>query len=118
MNEFNHEIPTASVADLPSAKNAAVENRQRHLDRRSQRLEELTIEALEEPSALRANLKAATAQLLDIGYRLGDAIQSGVGADPAKPTGNREETGAIQTYMLVHRQITRYIQLERQWASE
>jgi hypothetical protein len=73
---------------------------------------------LEEPDVLRANLKVATAQLLDIGYRLGDEIKASLRSRATKPKAHQEGTGAINTLMLVHRQITRYVQLDQQWAAE
>ena len=61
------------------------------MDRRTQRLEDLTIEALQEPNALRATVKAATAQLLDIGFRLGDEIKGTISTQPAKQNCARTE---------------------------
>lgn len=114
MDEHNHEN---SAAPQPH-EGTAVGTHQRHLDGRTQRLEDLTTEALAEPDALRATVKVATAQLLDIGYRMGDEITATGNSRRAKSKSRRDGGEAINTLMLVHRQITRYVQLDQQWASE
>lgn len=118
MDEHDHEVVETGTAAAQPQKNATAEHRQSHLNRRAQRLEDLTVDALEEPDALRANLKAATAQLLDIGYRMGDEIKVTISSRPAKSKSRQDGAGAVSTLMLVHRQITRYVQLEQQWSSE
>ncbi|MGO8691453.1 MAG: hypothetical protein ACLQLG_17660 [Thermoguttaceae bacterium] len=117
MDEHNQEVTKVDVAATQPRNTAAVDNHQSHMDRRTQRLEDLTIEALQEPNALRATVKAATAQLLDIGFRLGDEIKGTISTQPAKAKSRQNGVGAINTLMLVHRQVTRYVQLDQQWAS-
>jgi len=53
------------------------------VDRRIRRLQDLRVDAVQEPDPLRSNLRAATADLLEIGYRLGVGIKAVMGADPA-----------------------------------
>ena len=118
MDEHDHELPETDTAVPPPRKIAKVGNHESHRDRRTERLEDLTTEALKDPDALRATVKAATAQLLDIGYRMGDEIKATVGSHPARSKSHQDGMGAINALMLVHRQITRYVQLDQQWASE
>jgi hypothetical protein len=118
MDEHDHEYAAVNVSASQTHEAEAMKNRQTYQDRRVQRLEELTAEALDEPDALRANVRVATAQLLDIGYQLGDEIKTRHDLGLTKPKAKRDGAGAINTLMLVHRQITRYVQLDQQWASE
>jgi len=118
MDEHDHEYAAVNVSASQTHEAEAMKNQQTYQDRRVQRLEELTAEALDEPDALRANVRAATAQLLDIGYQLGDEIKTRHDLSLTKPKARRDGAGAINTLMLVHRQITRYVQLDQQWASE
>jgi hypothetical protein len=118
MDEHDHEYAAVNVSASLAHEAEARKNEQTHQDRRVQRLEELTAEALDEPDALRANVRAATAQLLDIGYQLGDEIKTRHDLGFTKPKARRGGAGAINTLMLVHRQITRYVQLDQQWASD
>ena len=118
MDEHDHEYAAVNVSASQTHEAEAMKNQQTYQDRRVQRLEELTAEALDEPDALRANVRAATAQLLDIGYQLGDEIKTRHDLGLTKPKAKRDGAGAINTLMLVHRQVTRYVQLDQQWASE
>ena len=118
MDEHDHELGVANVAASQMHGTGALKNQRGRQDRRTQRLEDLTAEALEESDALRANVMAATAQLLDIGYRLGDEIKASRGPRLTKPKAQQDGAGAINTLMLVHRQITRYVQLDQKWTSE
>ena len=118
MDEHDHEYAAVNVSASQTREAEALKNQLSHQTRRAQRLEELTAEALDEPDALRANVRAATAQLLDIGYQLGDEIKTRHDFGLTKPKAKRDGAGAINTLMLVHRQITRYVQLDQQWASE
>lgn len=118
MDDHGHEVAKIdAAADQPHPR-TATEHRRGHQQRRAQRLNDLMAEALEEPNPMRANLKAATAQLLDIGYRMGDEIVANMDARPAKPKAQQEKAGTVSTFMLVHRQVTRYIQLEQQWPAD
>jgi hypothetical protein len=88
-------------------------------DRRIERLEDLLAEALKEPDPLRASLRAATADLLEIGYRLGTGIKAAMGAESGIAEKMFEAvTPAVNTLALVHRQATRYVQLDRDRASD
>jgi hypothetical protein len=118
MDEHDHEVAEMDTAAAQPHKVATAELRRNHLDRRAQRLEDLTTEALEEPDPLRATVKAATAQLLDIACQMGDNIKTILSSRPAKSKSHQDGAGAVNSFMLVHRQITRYVQLEQQWGSE
>ena len=45
-------------------------------------------------------------------------MRDNVGARPAKPKSRRDAVGGVSALMVVHRQITRYVQLDQQWVSE
>jgi hypothetical protein len=118
MDEHDHEVATADAAAPPSPKIAATGKHAKYLNRRNQRLDDLTAEALEEPDALRATVKNVIAQLFDIGYRMGDDVKASIGSGQAKPKARQDVAAGINALMLVHRQITRYVQLDQQWVSE
>ena len=110
-NETNAKVDQARDA-------AAAARMPTTADRRLQRLQDLREEALDEPNPVRANLRAATADLLEIGYRLGAAIRTTLDRESAGLETYEEVTPAIGSMSLVHRQATRYVQLDREWASE
>ncbi len=87
------------------------------VDRRIRRLQDLRVDAVQEPDPLRSNLRAATADLLEIGYRLGVGIKAVMGADPASLDRYAEAMPAIGSMALVYRQATRFIQLDRERAA-
>ncbi len=118
MDEHNNEPAEANLKTTPSHRSAAEKNHQGRAERRTQRLDELTDEALDEPDPLRASLKAASAQLFDIAYRLGDEVRNYIGSNRTKRKARRESAKEVSTLMLVHRQIKQYVQLDQQWASE
>ena len=100
---------------LPPAVTATAKS-QNVADRREQRLDELITQALEEADPLQAMVKTATAQLLDIGCRLGDEIKASIGSVHPKAKDHQDKIAAINTYLQVQRQATRYVQLDQQWA--
>jgi len=106
----------AAADQLPETR--AVVKRPKASDRRIQRLQDLRKEALDEPNPLRANLRAATADLLEIGYRLSAGIRAVMGSGSAGLEAYEEVLPAIGSMALVHRQATRYVQLDRDWVSE
>jgi len=118
MDERKSPVTDLNPKAMPPHRTAAGKNDQRREQRRTQRLDELTDKALDELDPLRANLKAAAAQLFDIGYRLGDEVRNSIGSGRSKRKPRRESAGEVSTLMLVHRQITRYVQLDQQWTSE
>lgn len=118
MDTHDHESAKINATASRPEQIPAVEKRQRQVERQAQRLEDLTAEALEDPDSLRASVKAAIAQLLDIGFRMGEEIKAGMGRGPSKGRSNQDGPAGISTLMLVHRQITRYVQLDQQWSSE
>ena len=87
-------------------------------DRRIQRLHDLYSEALQEPHPLRANLRAAAADLLEISFRLSAAIKTTMGVGATDMDTYKEALPAIGSLALINRQATRYIQLDRDWGSE
>jgi hypothetical protein len=111
------KFKTATTAGDRMREAGATAKRPKAADRRIQRLRDLREDALDEPNALRANLRAATADLLEIGYRLSTGINAAM-----RPASNGMETcaevmPAINSMALVHRQATRYVQLDREWES-
>ena len=112
-----HELTEENAAAARQAK-AVAGPANRKNDRRLERLQDLLAEALEEPDALRANLRAATADLLAIGYRLAAGIKAGMELARRDPKAHKDVMPAIGSMALVHRQATRYVQLDRDWASE
>ncbi|MEI8376043.1 MAG: hypothetical protein WCJ35_24750 [Planctomycetota bacterium] len=87
------------------------------VDRRIQRLQDLLVDALQNPDPLRANLRAATADLMEIGYRLGAGIKASLGSEPTSLDRFAEVMPAISSLALVHRQATRYVQFDREWTA-
>ena len=74
-----HERGERSVTENLTQKNDTV-NGVRTADRRRQRLDDLYAVACEIPDPLRAGIRSATADLLEIGYLLGSAIKRSLGA--------------------------------------
>jgi hypothetical protein len=113
-----HELSEASAATDKAHETAAGANGQEAADHRIQRLQDLLADALGEPDPLRANLRAAAADLLEIAYRLGAGIKGTMSAaGPDDPEGYEQVMPAINSMATIHRQATRYIQLDRDWAS-
>jgi hypothetical protein len=96
---------------------AAAKNGHGRRDRRTQRIDDLTDQALQEADPLRAILRAATAQLFEMGFNLGDELQDNVGPQRSGRK-VRHAVKEVGDLMLVHRQITRYVQLDQQWSKE
>ena len=110
-HELGEEKATAQGAVAEQTLNTA--------DHRIERLQDLYVAAVEDPDPLRANVRAATADLLEINYRLGTAIKAAMGSGATGLEAYKETvTPAIGTMGLLHRQATRYVQLDRDWASE
>jgi hypothetical protein len=105
--------------DKAAAQGAAVGQTLNIAECRIERLQDLYAAAVEEPDPLRANVRAATADLLEITYRLGTAIKARMGSGETGLEAYQETVmPAIGTLGLLHRQATRYVQLDRDWASE
>lgn len=90
--------------------------RQRIVDEHDARIRELRETALEALDPLRASIRLATASLLEIGTLMGTAIKD------ALVTRNdlrevERAMPAINGLTLVHRQTTRYVQLDRDWVA-
>jgi hypothetical protein len=113
----HHERNSASAATDQTQDTTGVAKGSKTVDRRIQRLQDLYVQALEEPDPLRANLRAAMADLLEIGYRLGSGIKVAMGSESTGLELYKDVMPAIGSMALVHRQATRYIQLDRDQAS-
>jgi hypothetical protein len=96
---------------------AAAARRPKAADLRIQRLDDLLAEAMGESDPLRASLRAAAADLLEIGYRLGTGIKATMGSASMGLEAYEAVMPAINSMALVHRQATRYVQLDRDQAS-
>lgn len=111
-----HELSERSVA-ADQAQGPAAAKTPKGADRRIERLEDLYAAALDEPDPVRANLQAAAADLLEIGYRLGGAIKGAMRGGSNGMKACETANAAIASMALVHRQATRYLQLFRDRAS-
>ena len=109
----DHQPPEKFEDAYPSQSTGA---RQSIVDERDARLGELRKTALEVVDPLRASIRLATASLLEMGALMGTAIKAALvarndlrGVERALP--------AINSLTLVHRQTTRYVQLDRDWVA-
>jgi hypothetical protein len=118
MDENDRDRTETDAMDQRPRKPAAAKNRHGRRDRRTQRVDDLTDQALQEADPLRAILRAATAQLFEMGFNLGDELQDSVSRRRDKPKVRRGASGEVSELMVVHRQITRYVQLDQQWSKE
>ena len=87
-------------------------------DHRIQRLQDLHADALQEPDPLHRTSAHATADLLEIGYRLGAGIKAVMGSEPTSLARYAEALPAIGSMALVYRQATRFVQLDRERAAQ
>ena len=74
--------------------------------------------ALDEPDPVRANLQAAAADLLEIGYRLGGAVKGAMRGGSNGLKACETANAAITSLALVHRRRHGICQLFRDRASE
>jgi hypothetical protein len=118
MDENDRDRTETDAMDKRPRKPAGAQNRDGRRDRRAQRIDDLTDQALQEADPLRAILRAATAYLFEMSFNLGDELRDGVGRRRDKPGVRRGVSGEIGELMVVHRQITRYVQLDQQWSKE
>jgi hypothetical protein len=110
-----HALDATRVA-IDKPQPALTAKRPKDDDRRIARLRDLLEDALDEPDPLRANLRAAIADLLEIGYRLGAGIKATMGSEPKSLARHEELVPVISSMALVHRQATRYVQLDQERA--
>jgi hypothetical protein len=96
----------------------AVAKAPKMVDRRIERIRDLVADALQEPDPLRANLRAATADLFELGFRLSTGIKAAMSVTSCSLEDHEAVMPALSNLALLHRQATRYIQLDRAWASE
>ncbi len=87
-------------------------------DRRRERLQDLQAEACEEPDSLRASICCAAAELFEIGYLISTAIKETLPAGTSDLRAIADVMPAISSLAAVHRQASRYVQFERDWAAE
>lgn len=81
--------------------------------KRLARIHEYLVDALEQVDALQANLGAASSDLMLLGFRMKDAIETAL-RDASNPLGQFNELmPAIESYLKVVRQIDRLAQLDR-----
>jgi hypothetical protein len=109
------EVNAAPAATPHGATTATVVPRQAAADRRAKRIEEFMRNSLQEPDAFQATIRAATADLMDIGYRLAAAVKA-AGDNATIGSAEYEDVSpAINNLLLVNRQITRFAHLDLQW---
>jgi hypothetical protein len=120
-----HEVRGANAALTSPAPQAAavtpVKQQPQTADLRVQRLNDLLADAVQEPDPLRAGVRAAGADLLEIGYRLGVGIKAALAAQPAAAAAMaayKDVALGINTVAMVYRQAARYLQLDRDLASD
>ena len=83
-------------------------------DLKRQRRHDLLADGLDDPDPLRANLRAAMTELLEISTRLGANIVADMDAGPSNRELRMEVMPVVNVAVQVHRQITRYAQLDRE----
>jgi hypothetical protein len=98
-----------SAVSVPSEQDAD--------DPRERRIRDYVRDSLKEGDAFQASLRAATADLMDIGYRLAAGVKAALGEGPASPEDLDDLAPAINNLLLVDRQIARFAQLDLQWSA-
>ena len=112
------KLEQVETADLLPERNAALgTSEQKCQDRREQRIEEYLRDSLEQGDAFQATLRAATADLMDIGYRLATGIKTALREELTETDQYEDLAPALSNLLLVDRQIARFAQLDRQWAA-
>jgi hypothetical protein len=113
------ELSAASAGANRTDDAVAAPNKPKAADRRIQRLDEVRAEAEEETDPLRGNLRAATADLLEICYRFSTEIKAGMSSElSGSKTCDEKTMLAIRNMVLMYRQATRYVQLDRDWSRD
>ncbi len=113
-----HELREEDAAADQAQSTASANETRKVGDRRIERLQDLLADALKESDPLRASLRAAAADLLEIGYRLGVGIKAAMGSESTDLETCAAVMPAISSMALVHRQATRYIQLDQSRAAD
>lgn len=109
----DHQPPERFEDANPSQSSGA---RQPIVDEHDARLRELRETAREASDPLRASIRLATASLLEMGALMGTAIKAALVAQNDL-RGVERAMPAINSLTLVHRQATRYVQLDCDWVA-
>jgi len=112
----HHELSKAN-APADQKQEAGAVKRTKFAKCRSQRFRDLRKVALEEADPLRSNLRSAAADLLELGYLLSEGIRAAMRAAANGLEVYEDVAPAIDRMALVHRQATRYVQIDQGWAS-
>lgn len=110
--------PEESVNANQTQPSTAARNTPKPVDQRNERIRELHASVLEVSDPLRAGIRIATADLLEISSLMGSAIKAALIAGKTDLRGIERAMPAINSLTLVHRQTTRYVQLDRDWVAE
>lgn len=110
----NAEKPVAAER----ARSVAADTSPPTADRRSERLGDLYVAALNEPDPYRSSVRTASAELFEVASLLTDAVKNEFRVHkPALREIQRYALPVISTVSLLHRQATRYVQLDQNWTS-
>jgi hypothetical protein len=102
------------VATAQAEATAPPDKPRKTTDRRAERIKEFARDALEKGDAYQATVRAATADLLDIGYGLAVNIKAIMGQAPMGSADYEDIAPALATLLQVDRQIGRFGQLDLQ----
>ena len=116
MDEDDQVNAVRQAANCQTAAVAAA-NGSPAADRRSQRLQELYVQAVAEPDALQASLGAAMTDLLEVTYRYGSGIKATMDSAAKDRELCKEMAPAIRSFSLLNRQIIQFCQLSAKLAA-
>ena len=86
-------------------------------DLRFERIMEYLQGSLHKQDALQANLSAANADLIMIGYRLARAIEAAMATGPASLEAYEDLMPAISNLLRIHKQVDRFSSLDNRLAA-
>lgn len=110
----SHELDEADAVGDGAHDTLAAAKLQKPADRHVQRLDDLLANALEESDPLRGNVRAAAAELLAMAHCLAVSIKAVMGPEASRlKTYSSLVMPAIDRMAVMHRQATRYLQLDR-----
>jgi hypothetical protein len=113
----------ADVVDPAAKGNAQTEGMtnpeasEKDPDARVRRIMDYLQSALDKQDALQANLSAANADLMMIGYKLATAIKAAMATAPASLEAYEELVPAIGNLLRIHKQVDRFSALDSRLAS-
>ncbi len=96
----------------------AVDKEQSTEELHRKRIKDLQESALEADDPRRAVILIATSKIMDIGNMIADAIANELSKNTSSLKTVQEAVPAINSLTLLHRQATRYFQLDREVAAE